>query len=246
MAIRPRKPGICKGAAYRVQKGNNMNIHDSLPEDWKNVILESVCEKTHQWNPKKEHRDSFFYIDVSSVSNDTFSIKEPKFTEAKAAPGRARKIVYYKDVIYATVRPTLKRIAFIPKKYQYHIVSTAFCVVRGNQNKAVPEFLYFLLLSDDINSSIAEIQHGASYPAVTDKDILSQKITLPPLPEQKKIAAVLYKIQKAIEVQGKIVESTRELTPIHQRSVWRKNQTNRNRRNPGELACMSNKRHHQE
>ncbi|MFH0989740.1 MAG: restriction endonuclease subunit S [bacterium] len=37
------------------------------------------------------------------------------------------------------------------------------------------------------------------------------RIPLPPLPEQKKIAAILSKIQQAIEVQEKIIESTKEL-----------------------------------
>ena len=179
--------------------------------EWTKVTLRDVSLKTGQWKPKMEPRGKFLYIDVSAVSNDTFSITSPQAVIGHSAPGRARKIVRSRDVIYATIRPTLKRVALVPPQYDDHIASTAFCVVRANKEKAVPEFLYFLLLSDEMSKSIADAQHGASYPAVTDKDIFKQEILLPPLPEQKMIAAVLLKIQRAIEVQDKIIQSLCDL-----------------------------------
>jgi len=41
---------------------------------------------------------------------------------------------------------------------------------------------------------------GATYPAVTDGDVLSEKIPLPPLPEQKKIAEILMTADKHIKL----------------------------------------------
>jgi type I restriction enzyme S subunit len=141
---------------------------------WEKVNLKSITEKTFQWKPTKEPRDSFYYIDVSSVSNETFSIKKPQKIDAASAPGRARKIVKRRDTIYATIRPSLKRIAYISNEYDDQIASTAFCVIRPDRNKVFPLYIYYSLLSDSINSKIIELQHGASYPAVTDKDILNQ------------------------------------------------------------------------
>jgi len=178
---------------------------------WKETRLKDVCLKTRQWKPKTEPRGDFLYIDVSSVSNDTYSIASPKAVTGRTAPGRARKIVHAGDVIYATIRPTLRRIALVPAEYDNNMASTAFCVVRADRATAVPEYLYFLLLSDAMNKAIADAQHGASYPAVTDKDVLGQEVALPPLPEQKKIAAVLLKIQRAISAQDKIIQSLRDL-----------------------------------
>lgn len=173
--------------------------------------LKDCCLKTRQWKPKTEPRGEFCYIDVSSVSNDTYSITTPQAVTGQTAPGRARKIVRSRDVIYATIRPTLKRIALVPPEYDDHIASTAFCVVRADRTKAIPEYLYFLLLSDAVSKSIADAQHGASYPAVRDKDIFKQEVSLPPLPEQKKIAAILLKLQQAISAQDKIIQSLRDL-----------------------------------
>lgn len=182
-----------------------------MPEEWTAKSIKFVCLKTEQWIPSKDKRDSFHYIDVSSVSNSTFTIKDTSLVEADAAPGRARKIVKWQDTIFATIRPSLKRVAFIPQKYDNQIASTAFCVIRPNQKQVTPLYVYYFLLSDFLNGKIAGLQHGASYPAVTDKDVLNQTIFLPPLAEQQKIAAVLYKIQRAIEIQESIIGKIREL-----------------------------------
>ena len=184
---------------------------ENMRNEWKHTALKNTCLKTSQWKPRSERRGDFYYIDVSAVSNDTFKITSPKAVNGTTAPGRARKIVHARDVIYATIRPTLHRIALVPPEYHNHIVSTAFCVVRADRKKAVPEFLYFLLLSDEINKAIADSQHGASYPAVTDKDIFNQEVSLPSLSEQKNIAALLLKIQRAIQIQEKIIQSLRDL-----------------------------------
>ena len=182
-----------------------------MKSGWTKTTLRDVCLKTRQWKPRTEARESFYYIDVSAVSNDTFSITSPQTVTSRTAPGRARKIVRARDVIYATIRPTLNRVALVPSQYDDHIASTAFCVVRANKDRAEPEFLYFLLLSDEVSKAIAEAQHGASYPAVRDKDIFRQEVSIPPLHEQKKIAAVLLRIQRAIETQEKIIQSLRDL-----------------------------------
>lgn len=63
-------------------------------------------------------------------------------------------------------------------------------------------FFYYKLLSLDIRSK-GYSRHF--------KSLKEQEIVYPPLPEQRKIAAVLFKIRKAIELQEAIIERAREL-----------------------------------
>ncbi len=189
----------------------NSGRPDELPDNWSYVPLRSVCEKTSTWNPAHEQRDRFNYIDVSSVSNEQFWVTGTQEIAASNAPSRARKIVKAGDVIYATVRPSLKRVAWIEPHHDDQIASTAFCIVRADRKRAISKFLYYVLLSDDMNRKIIEHERGASYPAVTDKDVLNQFVPLPFLDEQEKIAAVLWKIQKAVEIEDAIVRNTRDL-----------------------------------
>ncbi len=183
----------------------------NTPSGWQSISLRSACLQTGTWNPVRDHRERIRYIDVSSVSNEYFKVTEAQDISASEAPSRARKIVNTGDVIYATVRPSLKRVAMIDRDCDNQIVSTAFCVVRANPHDAVPKYLYFLLLTADMNSRIIEHERGASYPAVTDKDILNQMILLPPLPEQERIAGILSTIQDAIAAEADIIRNARDL-----------------------------------
>ena len=107
-----------------------------LPPGWKVVKLGEICIKTKTRNPSKKPDEIFTYIDVSSICNNSFRITETKNILGKDAPSRARQIIYKNDVIFATVRPTLKRVALIPSELDDQICSTGFCVLRSN-----PEYL---------------------------------------------------------------------------------------------------------
>lgn len=191
-----------------------------IPNTWKETTLRAVCEPTHTWNPQREPRDEFWYVDVSAVSRNNYAICEPQRVRAVDAPSRARKIIKTNDVIFATIRPTLKRVAFVGSRFDNQIASTAFCVLRANQEQAVPRFLYYLLLTDSLNEEIAKFESGASYPAVNDKDVLDRTIPLPPKEEQQKIAATLRKIQQAIEAEQRLITATRELKQSAMRQLF--------------------------
>lgn len=178
---------------------------------WDAVSLRSLCLDTTTIDPTKTPGKVFEYVDVSAVSNELWKIVSSTHHTGATAPGRARKLVRAQDVIFATVRPSLKRIALVPQNLDEQVVSTAFCVLRADLTKADPLFIYYSLLTEDFVNQVSNLERGASYPAVTDKDILEQEIVVPPLPEQRAIAAVLSKIQAAVEVQEKIVATLKEL-----------------------------------
>ena len=91
------------------------------PKGWQHTTIRATCEPTRTWNPAKEPRDQFWYVDVSAVSRDSLTIREPQRVKATEAPSRARKIIQAGDTIFATVRPTLRRIAFVGKEFDNQI-----------------------------------------------------------------------------------------------------------------------------
>lgn len=180
-------------------------------EDWILMKIQDVILKSYQRDPRKSPDELFKYVDVSSVSKKRYCITECSTLKGEEAPSRARKIIEISDVIFATVRPTLMRIALITEDFNNEICSTGYCVLKPNQKKINPQFLYYSVLTDSFISKIEKLQRGASYPAIRDSDLKSQIINIPPLPEQRKISHVLNTIQKAIEQQDKLISTTTEL-----------------------------------
>src|SRR4051794_17648762 len=97
------------------------------------VPLREVCLKTRLTDPGKDPTRSFRYVDVSSVSNESFRVIGAKELLGKDAPSRARKIIRADDIIFATVRPSLRRVALVPPELDGQVCSTGFCVLRVNR-----------------------------------------------------------------------------------------------------------------
>ena len=103
-----------------------------LPAEWEVVRLGDVTLKTKNRDPRQQPDKRFRYIDVSSVSNETYRIIEAQTLLGCDAPSRARKEVKAGDTIFATVRPYLRNIAQVPEHLDNEICSTGFCIIRAN------------------------------------------------------------------------------------------------------------------
>ena len=191
-----------------------------MNQTWTWRPLSEVTIRGSTWNPRTEPRSSIRYVDVSAVSRDELAVISDVEHSVTAAPSRARKIVKAGDTIFATVRPTLRRIAQIPESLDDEIVSTAFCVLRPNPAMIHPDFLYFAMQLKDVADGIAGMETGASYPAVRDIDVLNQTVPLPPLPQQYEIAAALNLLRTAMLVQRKCGDNAVNLKRATMRTLF--------------------------
>lgn len=157
---------------------------------WCERKLGNILEKTETVNPRLTPNDEFLYIDVSSVSNKSFTIENANKILGKNAPSRARKLIETGDIIFATVRPTLQRISKITKEYDKQVCSTGFFVLR-TKKEVFNNFLFYYLFTDSFKNKVEKLQRGTSYPAVTDSDIRNHNISYPSLSEQQHIVAKL-------------------------------------------------------
>ena len=78
-------------------------------------------------------------------------------------------------------------------------------------NRIPPIFVVGLLHTDEFMQYAKQTTHGVNHPRTSWASLREFSIQIPPLSEQQKIAAILYKIQKSIEIQESIIEKTREL-----------------------------------
>jgi type I restriction enzyme S subunit len=79
------------------------------------------------------------------------------------------------------------------------------------KNRIPPIFVVGLLHTDEFIQYAKQTTNGVNHPRTSWASLREFPIQIPPLSDQQIIAATLYKIQKAIEIQESIIEKTREL-----------------------------------
>lgn len=130
------------------------------------------------------------YVDISSICNQTFQIRECRTFPGKDAPSRARRPIQPGDIIFSNVRTYLRNIALVPYDTKAQVCSTGFTVLRPN-SAVVPKYLFRFVLSEHFIRRVTPQQTGTHYPAISDKVVMAERIPLPPLAEQRRIVAKL-------------------------------------------------------
>lgn len=196
-----------------------------LPDGWVWQELGNVVEKTDNINPLKSAEKLWTYIDISSIDRNQFIISNPKEILGKDAPSRAKKKIKKGDVIFATTRPNLKNIALVKQEYNSPVASTGFCVLRA-RSEVLPAYLFYFITTDFVQNQIEPFVGGASYPAITDRNLKKAQIPIPTIDEQKriveKIDALLTRIDTSIEYLQESVELADALYASELSSVFSK------------------------
>jgi type I restriction enzyme S subunit len=183
-----------------------------IPTEWKVVPLRDLAaNRTSDRDPREKPDKVFRYVEISGVSNESYRIEGWRELKGADAPSRARKIIRGGDTLFSTVRPYLRNIAQVPPELDGEICTTGFCVLRTEAHQLDLDYLYFYALTNDFVNRVVAHQSGSSYPAVSNRDVLSEPIPLPPLPEQRRIAGALHTIQEAIAAQEDVIAAAREL-----------------------------------
>lgn len=172
-------------------------------DKWKTVKIGSVLIKASTENPNNNPNIEYSYIDISSINSEKYEIVSPKILLGKNAPSRARKSIQIGDIVFATTRPNLKNIAILENEYINPIASTGFCVLRCNPIFICNKYLFYFLITQTLQDAIIPFIRGAQYPAISDSDLLSVNIPIPPTLERQK--SIIKKLDDLFE---KIDKST--------------------------------------
>jgi len=159
---------------------------------WSEVAVGDCLEPVTTWNPLRAGTGKVFrYIDLSAVDQDSKQIVDVRELPCDEAPSRARQLVAVGDVLVSTVRPNLNGVARVPNELDGVTASTGFCVLRAGSNQLDSGYLFQWVKSKAFVDDMVRKATGASYPAVSDRIVFESKLPFPPLPEQRRIAAIL-------------------------------------------------------
>ena len=150
----------------------------------------------------KPKRENFTYIDLDAVNNKKNNIDNPKILKSTNAPSRASRKLHTNDVLYSMVRPYLRNIALVDKKFSNAIASTGFYVITPSI-ALHPHFLFHLMLSSYVTDGLNLFMKGENSPSINNSHIEDFLYPLPPLAEQQRIVEKIEELIPHIEHYGK-------------------------------------------
>jgi type I restriction enzyme, S subunit len=185
----------------------------SMPPTWRTVRLGDLTLPVERTDPASQFTRTFNYIDISAVDNVSKKVIGNLEQNVREAPSRARQLVYSGDVLVSTVRPALNAVAAVPDGLSNGVASTGFCVLRPRPAALLPEYLLRFVITGTFIQSLVSRQKGGAYPAVTDDEVRSVPIPLPPLSEQQRIVEILHEAEEIRRLRAEAEAKTSELIP---------------------------------
>jgi type I restriction enzyme S subunit len=111
------------------------------------------------------------------------------------------------DVLFGKLRPYLRKSVLAGED---GICSTDILVFRAT-GKCIPEFICLLTHTDEFIGHAKATTSGVQHPRTSWSGLREFKLHVPPVAEQRKIAAVLGLVQRAMEQQERLIVLTTEL-----------------------------------
>jgi len=189
-------------------EGFKMTELGPLPEEWEVVRLGDVAEISSGGSAPQG--DEYFkgskpFVRVSHIDNEDCVIKEYDLINDKAVQDYRLKLFPKGTIVFPKSGATiyLEKRAMLP--IDAYVVSH-LCTVLSKREDLSQCFLFYVLR----NLKFAK-EKADGYPTLNISEIKQIIFPLPPLPEQRKIAAILSAIQEAKEKTEAVISATREL-----------------------------------
>ena len=182
-----------------------------IPEDWELKTLEDVTEKLKAGGTPRTTEESYWNGDIPLVKVEDVVDASKYLSETN---------------LYITQKGLINSSAYLLPKNSllFTMYGTAGEVAINTIPVAPTQNVLGIIQASDIDSNFLyyalKFSKTGSLERIVDRTIFKHftlakakrlLITVPPLPEQKKIAHVLSKIQQAIETQEQIIKTTQEL-----------------------------------
>ncbi len=185
-----------------------------FPSDWK---LGSVADSfDFTGKPRgldlSKNGDKIPFFPMNQIPLGRIHVSE--FTPKPLAQLGSGTYVENGDLMVAKITPSFEngKQAIVDIETDFAYATTEVIPMRGRKGESDTLFLFFYLLHPEVRSDLAGKMEGSTGRQRLSKTVLSDRfIPLPPLPEQKKIAHILSTVQRAIEAQERIIQTTTEL-----------------------------------
>jgi type I restriction enzyme S subunit len=185
-----------------------------FPSDWKLGSIADSFDFTGK--PRgldlSKNGDEIPFFPMDQIPLGRIHVSE--FTPKPLAKLGSGTYVENGDLMVAKITPSFEngKQAIVDIETDFAYATTEVIPMRGRKGESDTLFLFFFLLHPEVRSDLAGKMEGSTGRQRLSKTVLGDRlIPLPPLPEQKKIAHILSTVQRAIEAQERIIQTTTEL-----------------------------------
>ncbi len=189
-----------------------------LPEDWRVVRLEDICEKPQYGYTAKAMEVPIGprMLRITDIQEGRVDWSAVPYCECSQEDVNKYEL-HPGDIVFARTGSVGKSflISQLPEKTIFASYLIRVRILREN-----PEFCYFFMQSPSYWRQISLQTHGAVQPNVNARQLASLLLPLPPLAEQRAIAHVLTSIQRAIEATEQVIAAARELKKALMRHLF--------------------------
>jgi type I restriction enzyme S subunit len=175
---------------------------DLLPEEWEVVRLGEVAEQRKETTNPRD--GDWKYVGLEHIDPGESHLKRYGFSNEV----RSSKSKFYSgDILYGKLRPYLDKGVLVDFE---GICSTDIIVIKTKENLN-GTLLSYLVHIKDFRAYATKTMTGVNHPRTSWRTLSQFSISLPPLPEQQKIAKVLSTVQQAKEMTDTVISATKEL-----------------------------------
>ena len=135
------------------------------------------------------------FIDWASCDH----ISDFRYEESPEIQLQENDVIFSKD-------GTLGRIGIVENLPGRATINGTMMLVRPNGEVFWPRYLYYYLQGRNFRRFIKEKVSGSSVPHIFQRDIVRMLAPVPPLPEQRKIAAILSSVDDAIDKTQAVID----------------------------------------
>lgn len=180
-----------------------------IPDDWEIESLGNLqSERLPSINPGDFENEEFEYYSIPAYQDGGIP-----FTEKGMNIQSTKLLLKEGSVLFGKLNPRVEKVWRVKSHTKLRKIGSTEWIPILPKDNADSNFLYFVEWSDYIMPKAKQLVSGStpSRQRVDPPSFYKLIIPLPPLPEQKKIAHVLSKIQQAIKTQEQIIITTQEL-----------------------------------
>lgn len=195
----------------------SVRMVDGVPEEWEMVSLDDVIQKiTTGLNPRKNFvlgKGNNYYVTIKNMGENNIYLDDKcdKIDDEALEKINKRSDLRTGDILFSGIG-TMGRVYLISIPTNNWNVSESVFTIRAN-DRITNEYLYLVLLSDDMKSYCDQNAHGAAQRGIRMADLRAYKFLLPPqgiLNEFTMFANPLIKKVQSLQHQKKDLTEARD------------------------------------